>query len=89
MSNGDPPTSDLKPLPAQPIADSSNPAQDRSELYSRARSFLLSPQVIHQDVPAKRRFLVEKGLTDEEIGRLLLEAVSSLNFTGLSLKFCV
>lgn len=48
------------------------PAQlDRAELIARARSFLASPQVAHQDLLAKRSFLVEKGLNDGEINTLL------------------
>ncbi|KAI0720309.1 hypothetical protein C8T65DRAFT_634096 [Cerioporus squamosus] len=46
---------------------------DRTELLQRARAFLTSPQVRHEDVSAKRRFLVEKGLTDAEIEELLFE----------------
>lgn len=51
---------------------------DRLELLGRARSFLASPQVAHQDVSIKRKFLAEKGLRDAEIDVLLREAVSLL-----------
>jgi len=44
---------------------------NRAELIERARSFLISPQIRHEDVFAKRRFLVEKGLSDPEIAGLL------------------
>ena len=45
--------------------------QDRSELLTRARSFLTSPQVQNQDAFAKYTFLAEKGLNDDEIKSLL------------------
>ena len=48
---------------------------NRSELLDRARHFLSSPQVIHQDYESKRRFLTEKGLSDEEVQLLLREMV--------------
>ncbi|KAI9056505.1 hypothetical protein FKP32DRAFT_1763211 [Trametes sanguinea] len=47
--------------------------EDRSELLQRARAFLTSPQVRHEDAAAKRRFLAEKGLTEVEIEGLLHE----------------
>ena len=50
-------------------------AEDRSELLQRARSFLTSPQVLHEDLAAKRRFLLEKGLDDAEVESLLREMV--------------
>ncbi|KIP12749.1 hypothetical protein PHLGIDRAFT_97395 [Phlebiopsis gigantea 11061_1 CR5-6] len=46
-------------------------AEDRSELLQRARAFLTSPQVLHEDLTAKRRFLLEKGLNDAEVESLL------------------
>ena len=52
------------------------PAGDRTELLSTARAFLNSPQVRHEDIAAKRNFLVQKGLNDGEINELLREAVS-------------
>ncbi|KAF8165471.1 hypothetical protein B0H34DRAFT_649677 [Crassisporium funariophilum] len=59
-----------------PVADSTQTpdiqkTEDRAELLARARSFLVSPQVQHQDISAKRAFLVEKGLNDSEIEGLL------------------
>jgi len=45
--------------------------QDRSELLTRARLFLTSPQVQNQDAFAKYTFLAEKGLNDDEIKSLL------------------
>ncbi|KAF9076978.1 hypothetical protein BDP27DRAFT_1379862 [Rhodocollybia butyracea] len=45
----------------------------RSELISRARIFLNSPQIQNQDLFAKRRFLLEKGLNESEIELLLRE----------------
>lgn len=48
---------------------------DRSELLARARSFLASPQVQHQDMLAKHAFLVEKGLHESEIADLLRSQV--------------
>ncbi|GJE84358.1 hypothetical protein PsYK624_004340 [Phanerochaete sordida] len=44
---------------------------DRTELLQRARTFLSSPQVAHEDAAAKRKFLVDKGLNDTEIEGLL------------------
>lgn len=49
---------------------------ERQELIDKARAFLVSPQVRNEDIPAKRRFLAEKGLTDVEIDRLIQELVS-------------
>ncbi|TFK88928.1 hypothetical protein K466DRAFT_546215 [Polyporus arcularius HHB13444] len=70
------------PETAAPAAENSEGGQadplppastDRTELLQRARAFLTSPQVRHEDASAKRRFLVEKGLTDAEIEGLLYE----------------
>ncbi|KAG5648864.1 alpha-1,4-glucan branching enzyme [Asterophora parasitica] len=49
---------------------------DRSELLARARGFLQSPQIVQQDIMAKRSFLEEKGLNDVEIDSLLRELKS-------------
>lgn len=49
---------------------------DRSDLLARARSFLASPQVAHQEASIKRKFLAEKGLCDAEIDAVLREVVS-------------
>ena len=54
------------PEPQTPAAH-----QDRSELLTRARLFLTSPQVQNQDTFAKYTFLAEKGLNDDEIKSLL------------------
>ena len=53
-------------------------AEDRSELVQRARAFLTSPQVQHEDVVAKRRFLIDKGLNDAEVEALLRDVVRTL-----------
>ncbi|KZT70377.1 hypothetical protein DAEQUDRAFT_668036 [Daedalea quercina L-15889] len=45
----------------------------RTDLLDKARVFLNSPQARHEDYAAKRRFLVEKGLKDDEIDGLLRE----------------
>ncbi|KAK7060408.1 hypothetical protein VNI00_001173 [Paramarasmius palmivorus] len=45
----------------------------REELLSRARSFLRAPQIQSQDLFAKRKFLVDKGLDEAEIELLLRE----------------
>jgi hypothetical protein len=50
--------------------------ENRAELIERARSFLTSPKIYHEDVLAKRKFLVEKGLSDTEIAGLLRELVN-------------
>lgn len=50
---------------------------ERQELTDKARAFLASPQVRNEDIPAKRRFLAEKGLTDVEIDQLIQELVST------------
>ena len=61
--------------------DGSSPEQtptadeDRALLVARARQFLLSPQVQHEDLTAKRRFLLEKGLNDAEVEALLRDVV--------------
>ena len=72
-----PSTSETQPTPPPENASSvpTTPVSSRSELLDRARHFLSSPQVIHQDHESKRRFLTEKGLTDGEIQILLREMV--------------
>ncbi|KAG5654625.1 hypothetical protein H0H81_011600 [Sphagnurus paluster] len=61
--------------PSQPIPTTVSVAipSDRSELISRAKTFLQSPQIQNQDIPSKRSFLVEKSLSDSEIDGLLRE----------------
>ena len=53
---------------------------DRSTLLSKARSFLSSPQIVHQDAQAKRTFLKEKGLDDVEVESLLREVPAVSHF---------
>jgi hypothetical protein len=63
---------------ATPENNTSSPAsqpESRAGLIERARSFLTSPQIRHEDFFAKRRFLAEKGLSDAEIAGLLQELV--------------
>ncbi|KAM5535508.1 hypothetical protein V8D89_010845 [Ganoderma adspersum] len=62
--------SDLPPTQAQPLPPT---PVDRTELLQRARVFLTSPQVRHEDMTAKRRFLADKGLSDVEVDGLLRE----------------
>ncbi|PPQ67821.1 hypothetical protein CVT26_007068 [Gymnopilus dilepis] len=61
------------PPAAEPTSQSSPQSQaaDRAELLARARTFLASPQVQHQDIAAKRAFLTDKGLQESEIDELL------------------
>ena len=56
-------------------ASSSQPTEDRSALLDRARIFLTSPQIRHEDPSAKRRFLAEKGLNAIEVEMLMRELV--------------
>lgn len=70
-----------KPLePAPETTPDQHPQQsvNRSELLSRARTFLSTPHIRSQDNAAKHAFLVEKGLTQDEIDPLLREIVSRL-----------
>ncbi|KIK06824.1 hypothetical protein K443DRAFT_129744 [Laccaria amethystina LaAM-08-1] len=71
MSDADSPKASLteppETTPSSPLSNS------REELISRARSFLHSPQIQHEDPNSKHRFLAEKGLTDSEIDALLRE----------------
>ncbi|CCM00676.1 uncharacterized protein FIBRA_02715 [Fibroporia radiculosa] len=55
--------------PSNALTDSS----DRSTLLAQARAFLTSPQVRSSDYTAKRAFLVDKGLRNDEIDVLLRE----------------
>jgi hypothetical protein len=54
-------------------------AEDRSSLLSRALSFLQSPQVAARDYSAKRQFLLEKGLREQEIDSLLKDVVRTFS----------
>ena len=78
-SESEPLSTETPPLNSSPehASSSPTPTPDRSELLDRARHFLSSPQVIHQDYESKRRFLAEKGLDDGEIQLLLREMVRS------------
>ena len=79
-------SSEASPGPAPPQTTVPSPAigTDRTELLHRARTFLTSPQVQHEDVASKRRFLVEKGLTGAEIEGLLYEVVRPAVFLHTS-----
>ena len=52
--------------------------EDRPQLIARARAFLTSPAVQYQDIHAKRRFLLDKGLSEPEIEAMLREMVGVL-----------
>ena len=54
--------------------------EDRGLLLDRARAFLTSPQIRHEEPAAKRRFLAEKGLNEVEIEGLMRELVRSTVF---------
>ncbi|KAF8076637.1 hypothetical protein FPV67DRAFT_1664894 [Lyophyllum atratum] len=69
-----PPTLNPKPdSETPPPAPPSTTFPDRTELLSRARGFLQSPQILYQEPLAKRQFLAEKGLNETEIDALLRE----------------
>jgi len=71
-----PPHSSSDHEPASSSSPSTpTPMPNRSELLGRARHFLSSPQVSHQDYESKRRFLAEKGLSNDEVQLLLREMV--------------
>ena len=70
------PTSSVE-TPNTPTSQPSQP-EDRSELLERARTFLRSPQVVHEDAFAKRKFLAQKGLNDGEVETLIQELVSDI-----------
>lgn len=55
--------------PRQPAEE----ALDEPDLLTQAREFLASPAILHQDLAAKRQFLLGKGLTPEDADRLLDE----------------
>lgn len=61
--------------------------EERTELLQRARAFLSSPQVRHEDLTAKRRFLGEKGLSEDEIESLLREVVRPVVAHWIHCKF--
>ncbi|PVG04209.1 hypothetical protein CPB86DRAFT_868934 [Serendipita vermifera] len=51
----------------------SSETQDRDFLIEKARTFLKTPAVASQDVESRRKFLMEKGLSGEEIDQLISE----------------
>ncbi|KIK46661.1 hypothetical protein CY34DRAFT_800180 [Suillus luteus UH-Slu-Lm8-n1] len=67
---------DKQPVDAVPENKSdqtSQPSVNRSELIAKARTFLSTPHIRSQDDTSKHAFLVEKGLTQDEIHSLLRE----------------
>ena len=68
-------SSDQSPPPSTIATTPPDIVQDRTELLTRARLFLNSPQILYQDATAKRNFLLDKGLNEPEIERLLRELV--------------
>ncbi|KZP20165.1 hypothetical protein FIBSPDRAFT_919935 [Athelia psychrophila] len=62
-----------QPDVSTPAPATTDHPESRAALIERAKLFLVSPQIRHEDLAAKRRFLVEKGLSDDEIGGLLQE----------------
>lgn len=99
MSESDPATNkthpdDTRPSITEPaqVAASPTPPSDRTELLSRARTFLSAPEIRSQDPDAKRAFLGEKGLTSGEIDLLLRELVGPFLGGGvrsLTLSECI
>lgn len=65
-----------QPVPETKPDQTPQPSVDRSELIARARTFLSTPHIRSQDDTSKHAFLVEKGLTQDEIYSLLREIVS-------------
>ncbi|EJD00932.1 uncharacterized protein FOMMEDRAFT_147624, partial [Fomitiporia mediterranea MF3/22] len=68
-----PPESPPSPPYTSPSTPPSSASEDRTALIHRARAFLVSPDVVHEDPATKRRFLSEKGLRVDEIDGLLRE----------------
>ncbi|KAG1906958.1 uncharacterized protein F5891DRAFT_350925 [Suillus fuscotomentosus] len=62
-----------QPVPETKPDQTPQPSVDRSELIARARTFLSTPHIRSQDDTSKHAFLVEKGLTQDEIYSLLRE----------------
>lgn len=56
-------------------SSSSAEVKDRSQLLEQARSFLASPNIVNEAPDAKRNFLAEKGIHEDEIDMLLRNAV--------------
>ncbi|KAF7332292.1 hypothetical protein MKEN_00110400 [Mycena kentingensis (nom. inval.)] len=70
----DPPVPGPSSTPSDaPLESAPSQPADRTDLLSKARTFLQQPQVQREDVAAKRKFLAEKGLTETEIDMALRE----------------
>ncbi|KAG2155031.1 uncharacterized protein EDB93DRAFT_1130814 [Suillus bovinus] len=63
----------VQPVPETKPDQTPQPSVDRSELIARARTFLSTPHILSQNDTSKHAFLVEKGLTQDEIHSLLRE----------------
>lgn len=63
----------VQPVPEIKPDQTPQPFINRSELIARARTFLSTPHIRSQDDTSKHAFLVEKGLTQDEIHSLLRE----------------
>lgn len=74
-SHGQTSDNQSQPISEPTTAQVSTEPTNRTDLLEKAHSFLQSPQVVHQDVPAKRAFLREKGLNETEIDSLLQNLV--------------
>jgi hypothetical protein len=66
----------VQPVPETKPDQTPQPSANRSELIARARTFLSTPHIRSQDDTSKHAFLVDKGLTQDEIHSLLREIVS-------------
>ncbi|KAF7975120.1 hypothetical protein HWV62_10413 [Athelia sp. TMB] len=77
-----PAQSDASTSAAGETAVVANP-ESRAALIERAKMFLLSPQIRHENLLAKRRFLVEKGLSEAEIDGLLQQLPPPSNLPNL------
>ncbi|KAG0709870.1 hypothetical protein DFH29DRAFT_18091 [Suillus ampliporus] len=63
----------VQPTPETKPDQTPQPSVNRSDLISRARTFLSTPHIRSQDNAEKHAFLVEKGLMQDEIDSLLRE----------------
>lgn len=61
-----------------PTSTLTSTSTDHADLLSKARAFLHSPQLVHEDLLAKRAFLLDKGLHPSDVDTLLRELVSLL-----------
>jgi hypothetical protein len=87
-NNTSTPQGELVATPESPSDASAAPqttvlTTDRTQLLQTARSFLNSPHVQHEGIDAKRNFLAQKGLNEEEIGQLLQTSVRMLFILSL------